>query len=45
MPPPPSMRKRMTQEESVADIQEARDQFKNGEFLTAEELDKEMATW
>lgn len=45
MPAPPSMSQRMTQEESIADLQEARDQFTRGEFLTAEELDKEAATW
>jgi hypothetical protein len=45
MPPPPSMRKRMTKEESNAELKEAMAECERGDFLTAEELEKDMATW
>ncbi len=43
--PPTSMRKRMTKDESLAELRDAQDEFDRGEFLTSEELDKEMAAW
>lgn len=45
MPPPPSMSKPLTKAELNAELDEAIAQCENGDFLTAEELEKEMATW
>jgi hypothetical protein len=45
MPPPPSMRKRMTVEESNTELKEAIAECERGDFMTAEELEKDMATW
>jgi hypothetical protein len=45
MPPPPSMRRRMTKEESNAELKEAMAECERGDFVTLEELEKDMATW
>jgi hypothetical protein len=45
MPPPPSMRKPLTKEELNSELDEAIAECERGDFVTAEELEKEMATW
>lgn len=37
--------KRLTVEESNAELKEAMDECDRGDFLTGEELEKEIATW
>jgi hypothetical protein len=44
MPPPPNW-KPFTQEELIAEIEEANDEIDRGEYITLEDLKKEVEEW
>ena len=45
LPPPASERRRMTMEESIAELKGAIAECERGDFMTAAELEKDMAKW
>ncbi|MEN0006164.1 MAG: hypothetical protein AAF798_18580 [Bacteroidota bacterium] len=45
MPPPPGLEMPETKEELMAELDEANAQIERGEYITLEDLEKEMEQW